>query len=137
MKPYKPESPAETLVKTDGYHRGMRQAYRQRNANDKSKDAAYRKSYYRKNRSQILVRQRQSRKLHPSTAVLSKYIVGAQVCWLLSKSKSSLPLTMLDSKVVPIDQELAAHLPIALSFVSPQTAMFTLSGVVQTLELDL
>jgi hypothetical protein len=66
MKPYKPKTPAQRRIKTDPAHTMMRQAYKRRTSTDKRKSTIYDKMYYRRNKAQIVQRQKRSRQLHKS-----------------------------------------------------------------------
>ena len=68
MKPYKPKTASELKLKTDPAHRKEREAYKHRTSGDKMKDEKRRKEYYRRNKSQLQIRQKKSRMLHHKPA---------------------------------------------------------------------
>ncbi len=68
MKPYKPKTASELKPKNDPAHRKEREAYKHRTSGDKMKDEKRRKDYYRRNKSQLQIRQKKSRMLHKKPA---------------------------------------------------------------------
>lgn len=73
MRPYKPKTGAQLRQKTDPSHRMMRQAYLRRTSTDKTKDARYDKTYYRRNKAQLRQRSKRSRQLHASANTYGYY----------------------------------------------------------------
>lgn len=67
MKPYKPKTQTQLKEKLDPYHVGLRKAYKHRPQSLKLEEQRQRKAYYRKNKSQLKMRQKRSMQIHHST----------------------------------------------------------------------